>query len=149
MQKYKFTLGALVIAAGLGFLLVRGFEEPTATHLTLNTLSQKIGTNTWDDQRIQLGGSTVVPGSIKWDKYRHRPEFSITDGQHTLQVRYTGNAVLPDTFRDESQVVLEGRYNSAHSLFEAQVVFAKCPSKYEGQSYEGHVQAMQAGKADS
>lgn len=149
MQRHKFTLGGLVIVAGLGFLLVRGFEQNTAAHITLATLSQKAATNAWDDQRIQLGGSTVVPGSIKWDKYHHRPEFSITDGQHTLQVRYTGNAVLPDTFRDESQVVLEGHYNPSHGLFEAQVVFAKCPSKYEGQSYEGHIQAMEAGKTDS
>ena len=24
----------------------------------------------------------------------------------------------------------------------AEVIFAKCPSKYEGQDYDGHVQAM-------
>ena len=30
----------------------------------------------------------------------------------------------------------------ANSSFDAEVVFAKCPSKYEGQDYDGHVQAM-------
>ena len=31
-------------------------------------------------------------------------------------------------------------------VFAAEIVFAKCPSKYEGQSYEGHVQAMNSPK---
>ncbi len=139
MRRHKFTLGSLVIAAGLIYLFVAGVQQSTATHMTLQILMD----GTIDaSQRIQLGGSTVVPGSIEWDRYRSRPEFVITDGQHTLRVRYVGHAVLPDTFKDEALVVLEGEYHSADQVFAADTVFAKCPSKYEGQSYEGHVQAM-------
>jgi cytochrome c-type biogenesis protein CcmE len=94
-----------------------------------------------------LGGGTVVPGSIEWDKYHSRPEFTITDGEHSLKVRYTGNAVLPDTFKDKALVVLEGEYHQTNNTFTADVVFAKCPSKYEGQSYDGHVQAMNDGNS--
>lgn len=93
-------------------------------------------------QRIQLGGGTVVPGSIEWDRYRSQPEFLITDGRHTLRVRYIGHTVLPDTFKDDALVVIEGEYQPADQSFAADRVQAKCPSKYEGQSYEGHVQAM-------
>ena len=94
------------------------------------------------NQRILLGGGTVVAGSIEWDAYRSRPEFTITDGERTLKVRYVGHAVLPDTFKDEALVVLEGQYRPSDQVFAADVVFAKCPSKYEGQSYEGHIDAM-------
>ena len=139
MRRHKFTLGSLVIAAGLIYLFVAGVQQSTATHMTLQTLMEGA---TDDGRRIQLGGSTVVSGSIEWDRYRSRPEFVITDGQHTLRVRYVGHAVLPDTFKDEALVVLEGEYDSADRVFAAEIVFAKCPSKYEGQSYEGHVQAM-------
>ena len=112
--------------------------------MTLQTL---MGQSLDEDQRIQLGGGTVVPGSIEWDPYRSRPEFTITDGEHTLKVRYVGNAVLPDTFKDEALVVLEGQFHQTDQIFSADVVFAKCPSKYEGQSYDGHVQAMNDGNS--
>ena len=110
--------------------------------MTLQNLMEAAHSDALEGQRIQLGGSTVVPGSIQWDKYRSSAEFDITDGERSLRVRYVGNAVLPDTFKDEALVVLEGEYQATHGAFDAEVVFAKCPSKYEGQDYEGHVQAM-------
>jgi cytochrome c-type biogenesis protein CcmE len=142
VKRFRFSLGAAVIAAGLIYLVVTGFQQSSATHLTLSSLLQEAGRNGLQGKRFQVGGSTVVPGSIDWDEYHSRPEFTITDGQRTLRVRYTGHAVLPDTFRDEAQVVLEGEYDAAGKTFEAQVVFAKCPSKYEGQNYEDHVEAI-------
>jgi cytochrome c-type biogenesis protein CcmE len=144
MRRHKFTIGSLAIAAGLIYLFVAGVQQSTATHMTLQTFLNK---SLVEGQRIQLGGSTVVPGSIEWDQYRSRPEFTITDGDHTLRVRYVGNAVLPDTFKDKALVVLEGEYREADHTFAANVVFAKCPSKYEGQSYDGHIQAMKDGNS--
>ena len=138
-MQIKFALGGLVIIAGLAYLLVAGVEQTAATHMTLETLT---GQEITSGQRIQLGGGTVVEGSIDWDQYRHRPEFLVTNGKQTIKVKYKGNAVLPDTFQVKAQVVLEGHYLADQGLFEAQVIFAKCPSKYEGQSYEGHVEAM-------
>lgn len=142
MKKYQFALGSLVIVAGLIYLFTTGVQQSAAMNLTLPTLMDQLGQKDFKGKRIQLGGSTVVPGSIKWDEYHHRPEFTITDGQHTLQVRYTGSTVLPDTFKDRAIVVLEGHYKSDQNFFDAQVVFAKCPSKYEGQSYEDHADAV-------
>lgn len=142
MKQYRFILGSLVVAGGLIYLLATGVKQSSATHMTLPSLMTQLPHEELRGQRIQLGGGTVVPGSIKWDEYHHRPQFTITDGLHTLQVRYTGNTVLPDTFKDEAIVVLEGHYLVDQQFFDAQVVFAKCPSKYEGQSYEAHVEAM-------
>ena len=129
MRRHKFTLGSLVIAAGLIYLFAAGVQQSTATHLTLQTLMD----GTIDQgQRIQLGGGTVVPGSIEWDQYRSRPEFVITDGQHTLRVRYVGHTVLPDTFKDEALVVLEGEYHLADQIFAADLVFAQMPFQIRG-----------------
>ena len=144
MKRFKFLLGSAVVAAGLVYLFVTGVRESAAHHMTLSML-QAESTQNLASRRIQLGGCTVVKGSILWDEYRHRPEFTISDGDHTLPVRYAGNAVLPDTFQDEALVVMEGRFLEHEQLFEADVIFAKCPSKYEGQSYEGHVEAMSPG----
>ena len=144
MKRYKFTLGATVVVLGLAYFFAAGFSQSTSTHMTLKDLAHKVVTSNLEGERIQLGGCKVVPGSIQWDEYRHRPTFTVADSTYILQVRYVGNPVLPDTFKDEAQVVLEGYYNTSSNRFEAQIVFAKCPSKYEGQSYEGHVQAMNA-----
>ena len=141
MRRHKFTLGSLVIAAGLIYLFVAGVQQSTATHVTLQILMDG---SLDQSNRIQLGGSTVVPGSIKWDPYRSRPEFAITDGERILKVRYTGHAVLPDTFKDEALVVLEGKYHQNNHTFDADLIFAKCPSKYEGQDYNDHIKAMDA-----
>lgn len=143
MKRHKFTVGALVVATGLFYLFLTGFQQSSSMHATLENLMAEVGNNHLDGQRIQLGGSTVVPGSIAWDKYKSSAEFDITDGERTLHVRYIGSALLPDTFKDEAMVVLQGEYSAERQTFDAEVVFAKCPSKYEGQDYEGHVQAMQ------
>ena len=140
-MRYKFVVGSVVVAAGLVFLLISGVRQSSARHLTLDLLLQQAASSELSNQRLQLGGCTVVDGSIQWDEYRHRPEFTVTDGERHLQVRYTGNAVLPDTFRDKALVVLEGRFTSSNQ-FEADLVFAKCPSKYEGESYDDHVEAL-------
>lgn len=141
MKRLKFVIGSLVILVGLGYLLATGVQQSAATQTTLEHLLAGAGQDDSRMARLQLGGSRVVPGSIRWDEYRSRPEFTITDGQRTLQVRYTGHGVLPDTFKDGALVVLEGQYRPAGARFDAEVVYAKCPSKYEGQSYEGHVEA--------
>lgn len=142
MYRHKFTAGALVVATGLFYLFLTGFQQSSSTHMTLQSLTEAAQKDGLNGERIQLGGSTVVPGSIQWDKYKSSAAFDITDGQRTMRVQYVGNAVLPDTFKDEALVVLEGEYVAANNSFDAEVIFAKCPSKYEGQDYGGHVQAM-------
>ena len=88
MKNHKFTLGGALIAASLIYLFITSVEQSAATHMTLSTLMQT-ATNDFDRQRIQLGGCTVVEGSIQWDQYRHRPEFTITDGDRVQPVSYT------------------------------------------------------------
>ena len=77
MRRHKFTLGSLVIAAGLIYLFIAGVQQSTATHMTLQILMDRAVDK---GQRIQLGGGTVVPGSIEWDRYRSRPEFGLPTG---------------------------------------------------------------------
>lgn len=140
-MRRKFAIGSIVVAAGIAVLLVMGVRQSAARHMTLHMLLLEPSPQL-EGRRIQLGGCTVVPGTIQWDEYRHRPQFQITDGERLLAVRYTGNTVLPDTFKDKAQVVIEGRFLPAQERFEAEVVFAKCPSKYEGESYDDHVEAL-------
>ena len=142
MKNHLSVLGAIFVAGGLAYLFLTGFQQSTSTHVTLASLRAGADREAWAAQRLQVGGCYVAEGSIQWDRYHHRPEFTVTDGKNTLRVHYTGNGVLPDTFKDQSSVVLEGHYLASQNIFDAKVIFAKCPSKYEGQSYELYTEAM-------
>ena len=142
-MRKKLIIGSVVAALGVIALMVLGVRQSSARHMTLDDLLLQSAEQI-SGRRIQLAGCTVVPGTIEWDEYRHRPIFQITDGERLLEVRYTGNAVLPDTFQDRAQLVMEGRFVPERDRFEAEVVMAKCPSKYEGQNYDDYRTAQGA-----
>ena len=92
-MRYKFVVGSVVVTAGLVFLLISGGRQSSARHLTLDMLLTQAANSELRDRRIQLGGCTVVDGSIRWDEYRHRPAFTVTDGERAQKLadacRYT------------------------------------------------------------
>lgn len=135
----KYAVGSIVLLLGLVYLFVTGFKESRADHMTVSGLDAMCQSGQIDEgRRIQLGGQ-VVEGSIQWDEYHHRPVFTVTEGGKEMTVKYEGQSLLPDTFKDGSPVVIEGHYRTADNVFVAEVVFAKCPSKYEGQDYDTHL----------
>ena len=89
----------------------------------------------WEGKQLQLHGY-VVPGSIlrKRDaleykfKVRNTPARSGDEGM-IIDASYSG--VVPDTFKDEAEVVLKGRLDGAVFYTDPNGVMAKCPSKYE------------------
>jgi cytochrome c-type biogenesis protein CcmE len=88
----------------------------------------------WYGKKLQLHGY-VVDGSIK-----RRPNsldylFDIQSNGKVVRATYTG--VVPDTFKDSSEVVIKGEL-SAHGFAVApNGVMAKCPSKYEPATVAG------------
>jgi cytochrome c-type biogenesis protein CcmE len=81
----------------------------------------------WHGKKLQIHGR-VVPGSpsVKPDSLDYR--FDLRSNGKSITAFYTG--VLPDTFKDDSEVVLTGRLNP-DGTFHATDMTAKCPSKYE------------------
>src|SRR5687767_11079454 len=73
-------------------------------------------------------GARVVPGTIARDPSGRAVSFSVTDGAQVIPVTYRG--VIPDTFTDSVDVVVEGRYNRT-GTFVATTLLAKCASRYE------------------
>jgi cytochrome c-type biogenesis protein CcmE len=59
-----------------------------------------------------------------------RVDFVLEGEGKSLPVSYVGNDPLPDTFVDKAQALVEGR-PAADGRFIAEVVQAKCASKYE------------------
>ena len=82
----------------------------------------------WEGKRLQLHGF-VVPGSILVRRDSLEYKFKVQNKGSVVDASYTG--VVPDTFKDEAEVVLKGRLSADGFHTEANGVMAKCPSKYD------------------
>lgn len=82
----------------------------------------------WHGKTLKLHGY-VVDGSIgrRPDTLDYR--FQVKHGDSVVTASYTG--VVPDTFKDGSEVVLTGRLDPHGFQVEKDGIMAKCPSKYE------------------
>lgn len=136
VKKVKFIAGFAVIVLSLLALVAYSSEKMSLYYLTVPELEAR--ETEFADTRFKLAGK-VVPGSIIRRDGNRTVEFEIRDpsdentAPNTRTIRYSG--VLPDTFRDGADVVLEGAMGP-NGIFTAETMLAKCPSKYESQSYD-------------
>ncbi len=127
--KYKFIIGGTVILAALGWLGFVGFQESKAYYITVTEFRDLETHGDFSGKTLKIAGD-VVEGSI--DKSKTPLQFTISHEGHRLEVQYVGTAVLPDTFKDGSKAVVEGKIGPS-GAFEARHVEAKCASKYEAE----------------
>jgi cytochrome c-type biogenesis protein CcmE len=114
-------LAALVLAIGL--LVARGAKQSMVYYVTVSELTGKRSASDMEGLRVT---GRVVPGTIQNEQMLLK--FQMTDGTQAVPVEYRG--IVPDTFSEEGEVVVEGCYRS-NGTFEANFLMAKCPSKYE------------------
>lgn len=122
--KLKFIIAIAVIALAVSYLVYGGVKETMVYYLTVKELKSRVPSVY--GERVRVSG-TVVPGSIRHGEDGSL-EFSITDGGGDIDVAYSG--VVPDIFKDDVEAVVEGEY-TADNVFVADVLLAKCPTKYE------------------
>lgn len=130
-KRLKFLVGGGVILLAVAFMIVSGSKSAMVYYVTVDELQAK----PVYDKKIRLVGK-VVEGSVQKENLDVR--FVIGEGLGQIPVVYRG--VVPDTFTDGAEAVVEGRYGQDHT-FTAEVVMAKCPSKYEGKDVSGHQKA--------
>lgn len=123
----KFIIGGLIIIAAMIWLGISGFEEGKAYYKTVEEI-QEMGDDVYG-KRLKVAGD-VVMGSIKQNG-RHL-SFAIEQNGNSIPVTYTGDALIPDTFTDGVQAVIEGTFTT-NGVFEAKHIQAKCASKYEAE----------------
>jgi cytochrome c-type biogenesis protein CcmE len=123
-KQAKFGVGICVIVVSLACLAWLGYGESKTYYHTIAELQSLKGAAL--SHRMRVGG-TVAPGSIR--RFTGRVDFVLEGEGKSLPVRYVGSDPLPDTFVDKSQALVEGRPTDGR--FVAEVVQAKCASKYE------------------
>jgi cytochrome c-type biogenesis protein CcmE len=124
-RKIKFLAGSLVIVLAVAWLGFSSFDESVAYYKTVGEL-QAMGDEAYG-RRIRVAGN-VVPGSIL--RADQGVRFTLEQEGHSLNIRYVGKDLLPDTFKDDAQAMAEGKLMPGGE-FQSTVVQAKCASKYE------------------
>ena len=124
----KFLVGGAIVLGTAGYLMASSINETATFYLTPGELHAKVAEN---PRFIVAGvkvGARVVPGSIRRAEGGREVAFTMTDGARTYPVVYRG--LIPDTFTDSVDVVVEGRLGR-DGTFRATVLLAKCASRYE------------------
>ena len=124
----KRSLKLYVVIAGIVvavlFLIGSGLEDTMVYYVTVNELETQSQAHPGRGLRV---GGVVVAGSLV-----HRAgtavEFTLKDGEDELLVKYQG--ILPDTFKENREVLIEGKYLGS-GVLQAEKIFTKCASKYE------------------
>jgi cytochrome c-type biogenesis protein CcmE len=123
-MKIAATVAVLVAAfVGLMYTTLReGTEYYKHVDEVMTTPQQ------WEGKRLQLHGF-VVPGSIYIKPSTLEYKFKVQNKGYVVDASYKG--VVPDTFKDDSEVVLKGQLTGQNFHTESNGIMAKCPSKYE------------------
>ena len=124
-RKYlKFGIPIAIIVVAMGYLAYSGVQETKSYYVTIQELNG-MGNKAYT-RRLRVAGS-VQPNSIK--RQGPKVEFNLTENGLVLPVVYTGSETPPDTFKNNSQALVEGTYGR-DGVFHAQMLQAKCASKY-------------------
>ncbi len=124
-KNLKFGLLTLVILGTLGWLAAGGINQ-TATYYKEIAELQAMGAD-GVDKRLRVGGDVEANSIVREGNQVH---FTLVQNDLKLKVIYAGVDPLPDTFRDGSQALADGKLD-ANGVFHATKIQAKCASKYE------------------
>lgn len=137
MRKFQVTVAVALVVLGTGYLI---FSASTAEGIVYKTATEMRQTDL-GNRGLRLTGH-VKEGTIEKYPAERRVEFVVID-HDSAEIRATYTGVVPDTFKDKSEVVVSGTYDRGRDLFVATDLLAKCPSKYQG-SYDTSLSAPPA-----
>ena len=117
---------AIVLVGALGGLMYTSLREGTEYYLHVDEVM--VDPAAWHGKKLQLHGF-VVDKSIGQKPNTLEYAFQVQNKGQVVNARYTG--IVPDTFKDGSEVVIKGHLVGDRFMVEPNGVMAKCPSKYE------------------
>jgi cytochrome c-type biogenesis protein CcmE len=123
----KIAVTCLVLTGALGGLMYTTLAEGTEYYIHVDEVMKDPAA--WQNKKLQLHGFV--------EDLRQRPnsleyKFQVRFNGQIIAARYTG--IVPDTFKNDSEVVLKGQLHPDGFAVEPNGVMAKCPSKYNAQT---------------
>ncbi len=136
MKHGRFMVGLVGVAAVVSYLIWTGVSQTMVYYLTPTELLARVQADpSFRDVGVKVSGQ-VVKGSYHRVEGQLLHEFRVQglkDPSASFPVQYRD--VLPETFNDQADVVLEGRLGS-DGVFQATSVLTKCGSHYEASPEE-------------
>lgn len=129
----------VAILALVGVLIYRSSRGGTLAYKTPTEIKAQ---QTAAGTMVRIAGD-VATGTVV--KSSEGVRFDVTDQKESIPVLYTG--VVPDTFKEGVQVVIDGTYEGGAGVRSDSMV-TKCPTKFseELKTKEAEGQAAEAGK---
>lgn len=130
-NKVVFSVALLLFLGGLGYLIFSGLTEDTVYFLNVSEVTD---VERGEGKKSRLFGK-VSPRNLVIAEGKLGANFDLLDKEDpakNLRVEFKG--ALPDTFKDDVEVILEGEFTQGGTIFTARTLVTKCPSKYEEQS---------------
>lgn len=123
----KTAVTCTALVGALAGLMFTTLAEGTEYYLHVDEVTEN--RTAWADKRLQVHGFV--------SELRQRPnsldyKFHLQFNGRTISAFYTG--IVPDTFRNGSEVVLKGKVRGEGFVVEPGGIMAKCPSKYSLQA---------------
>ncbi|MCC7459922.1 MAG: cytochrome c maturation protein CcmE [Proteobacteria bacterium] len=123
-RQTKWIIGIAFVLLGLGIILTTNLPSSLQYYVTVDEFFRDV--KKYDNLEIKMAGK-VVPGSIVKAEDGMNWKFDVQNEGKIIPVTYRG--AMPDTFKDEAEVVVTGTYKDP--VFAGNHVLAKCASRYE------------------
>ena len=120
----KIVLTVVVVVLALTGLMFATLREETQYYKRVDEVMTDPAA--WHGKRMQLHGYVTA---IERKRHSLEYRFKVQNNGSVVQAHYKG--VVPDTFKEGSEVVLKGKLGPHGFDVERDGVLGKCPSKYE------------------
>ena len=145
-RSHKFVIGAGLLVASIGYLMVAGLQTSSTYYFTLAEFLPR--QHELAGQGVRVAGR-VTAGSLRKQTSAKGTDmqFAIGDfaGENRVPVEGTVpvvyNGVVPDMFGEGRDVIIEGKL--VDGTLHAQTIMTSCPSKYEPKPGENERPAEQ------
>lgn len=123
MKAVKF-LPVVIILGLVTYLVMTSFSSALTYYVTASEFYGNPSKH--EGKNLKIAG-WVLKGSIQKDAMNPlKIKFTVREGEVHIPVTYTG--LVPDAFKDDSEVVVTGKWNGTEIV--STEILAKCASKY-------------------
>jgi cytochrome c-type biogenesis protein CcmE len=126
LKKKKFLIGGIVVVAAIAFLSFTAFAGSNVYYYEVGELVGKGASVLGDTVKVR---GLVVDGSVQRQTEGAVMNFTVVDGDAVTRLPVVYQGVVPDTFSEGIEVVVEGSLNQ-DGVFRAEAIMPKCPSRY-------------------
>ena len=127
----RFMVGLVGVAAVVSYLVWTGVSETMVYYLTPAELIARVDEDpSFKDLGVKVSGKVVrgTYGRVEGQLLHRFQVQDLADESKAFWVEFRD--AIPDTFTEDSEVVLEGRLDQ-DGVFQATILVTKCGSRYE------------------